>query len=37
MLKFGDNAKQPMQVDADPLKKAHSMYADVIAINMVDI
>jgi len=26
-----------MQVDADPLKKADSMYAEVIGINMVDI
>jgi hypothetical protein len=36
-LKFGDKTKQPMQVDADPLKKADSMYTNVIAINMVDI
>lgn len=26
-----------MQVDANPLKKANSMYAEVVAINMVDI
>jgi len=26
-----------MQVDADPLKKADSMYAEIIGINMVDI
>ena len=36
-LKFGDRAKQPMQVDADPLKNAYSMYAEVVGINMVDI
>jgi len=36
-LKFGDKAKQPMQVDADPMKKADSMYAEIIGINMVDI
>jgi len=36
-LKFGDKAKQPMQVDADPMKKADSMYAKIIGINMVDI
>jgi len=36
-LKFGDKAKQPMQVDADPMKKAESMYAEIIGINMVDI
>jgi len=36
-LKFGDKAKQPMQVDDDPLKKADSMYAEIIGINMVDI
>jgi len=37
ILKFGDKAKQPMQVDADPLKKADSIYAEIIDINMVDI
>jgi hypothetical protein len=26
-----------MQVDADPLKKAYSMYAEIVDINMVDI
>jgi len=36
-LKFGEKTKQPMQVDADPLKKVDSMYAEVIGINMVDI
>jgi len=36
-LKFGDKAKQLMQVGADPLKKADSMYAEIIGINMVDI
>jgi hypothetical protein len=36
-LKFGDKTKQPLQLDADPLKKADSMYADVVAINVVDI
>jgi len=36
-LKFGDKAKQPMQVDADPLKTDDSMYAEVVDINMVDI
>jgi hypothetical protein len=36
-LKFGDKAKQPIQVDADPLKKAYSMYAEIVDINMVDI
>ena len=36
-LKFGEKTKQPMQVDTDPLKKADSMYAEVIGINMVDI
>jgi len=36
-LKFGDKAKQPMQVDADPMKKSDSMYAEIIGINMVDI
>jgi len=36
-LKFGDKTKQPMQVDADPMKKADSMYAKIIGINMVDI
>jgi len=36
-LKFGDKAKQPMQVDVDPLKKADSMYAEIVDINMVDI
>jgi hypothetical protein len=36
-LKFRDKAKQPTQVDADSSKKADSMYADVVAINMVDI
>jgi len=36
-LKFGEKTKQPMQVDADPLKNADSMYAEVIGINMVDI
>jgi len=36
-LKFGDKAKQPMQVDEDPLKKADSMYVEIIGINMVDI
>jgi len=35
-LKFRDKAKQPMQVDDDPLKKADSMYAEIIGINMVD-
>jgi len=37
ILKFGDKAKQPMQVDANPLKKADSIYAEIIDINMVDI
>jgi len=36
-LKFGDKAKQPMQVDADPLKTVDSMYAEVVGINMVGI
>jgi len=36
-LKFGDKAKQPMQVDADLLKTTDSMYAEVVGINMVDI
>jgi len=36
-LKFGDKSKQQMQVDADPLKKADSMYLDVADINMVEI
>jgi len=36
-LKFGDKAKQPMQVDADLLKTADSMYAEVVVTNMVDI
>ena len=36
-LRFGDKAKQPMQVDVDPLKKADSMYAEIVDINMVDI
>ena len=36
-LKFGEKTKQPMQVDVDPLKKADSMYAEVIGINIVDI
>jgi len=36
-LKFGEKTKQPMQDDADPLKKADSMYAEVIDINTVDI
>jgi len=36
-LKFGDKAKQPMQVDADPLKTIDSMYVEVVGINMVDI
>lgn len=36
-LKFGYKAKHSMQVDADPLKKVESMYAEVVAINMVDI
>jgi len=36
-LKFGDKAKQPMQVDDDPLKKVDFMYAEIIGINMVDI
>jgi len=26
-----------MQVDADPLKKADSMYAEVFGLNMMDI
>jgi len=26
-----------MQVDADPMKKVDSMYAEIIGINMVDI
>lgn len=36
-LQFGEKTKQPMQVDVDLLKKADSMYAEVITINMVDI
>jgi len=36
-LKFGDKSIQPMQVDADPLKKVDSMYVDVADINMVEI
>jgi len=36
-LKFGDKSKQPMQVDADPLKKADSIYAEIADINMVEI
>jgi hypothetical protein len=36
-LKFGDKSKQIMQVDADPLKKADSMYIDVADINIVEI
>ena len=36
-LKFGDKAKQPMQVDVDPLKKADSTYAEIVDIKMVDI
>jgi len=36
-LKFGEKTKQPMQVDADPLKKADSMYTEIVGINMVDI
>jgi len=36
-LKFGEKTKQPMQVDVDHLKKADSMYAEVVGINMVDI
>jgi len=36
-LKFGEKTKQPMQVDADLSKKADSIYAEVIGINMVDI
>jgi len=37
ILKFGDKAKQTMQVDADPLKIVDSMYSEVVSINMVDI
>ena len=36
-LKFGDKAKQPMQVDANPLKKADSMYTEIVDVNMVDV
>ena len=36
-LKFGDKAKQPIQVDVDPLKTADSMYTEVVSINMVDV
>jgi len=36
-LKFGDKPKQPMQVDADPLKKADSMYLEISGMNMVEI
>jgi len=36
-LKFGDKAKQLMQVDVDPLKKADSMYAEIVDVNMVDV
>jgi len=36
-LKFGDKAKQPMQVDADLLKKVDSMYAEIVDVNMVDV
>jgi len=37
MLKFGEKSKQPMQVDADPIKKTDSMFVDVADINMVEI
>jgi len=36
-LKFGDETKQPMQVDANPMKKVDSMYAEVVDVNMVDV
>jgi len=36
-LKFGDKSRQPMQVDANPLKKADSMYVDIAGVNMVEI
>ena len=36
-LKFRDKAKQLMQVHVDPFKKADSMYAEIIGIDMVDI
>ena len=36
-LKFGDKTKQTIQVEADPLKTADSMYAEVVGINMVDV
>jgi len=36
-LKFGDKAKQAMQVDTDPLKNVDSMYTEVVSINMVDV
>ena len=36
-LKFGDKTKQPMQVDADPMKKVDSMYAEIVDVNMVNV
>ena len=36
-LKFGDKQKQPMQVDANPLKNADSMYLEIVGMNMVEI
>jgi hypothetical protein len=36
-LNFGDKQKQPMQVDADPLKKTDSMYLEIQDMNMVEI
>jgi len=33
-LKFGDKSNKPMQIDADPLKQANSMYVEIVDVNV---
>jgi len=36
-LKFGDKSSKPMQIDADPLKQADSMYVEVADVNVIKL
>jgi len=35
-LKFGDKSNKHMQIDADPLKQADSMYVEVADVNVIE-
>jgi len=36
-LKFGDKSNKPMQIDANPLKQADSMFVEVADVNTIEV